>query len=141
MIRINSSIALDDSEIEESFIRSSGPGGQNVNKVSSAVQLRFDVKASPSLPKEVKVRLTRLAGKKMTKDGVLVLTAQRHRSQDHNRQDALDRLVGLIRLAAIRPTLRKPTTPTRASRRKRLEVKKLRGTVKKLRRDRPGTED
>ena len=141
MIRINNSIALDDSEIDESFIRSSGPGGQNVNKVSSAVQLRFDVKASPSLAKEVKVRLTRLAGKKMTKDGVLVITAQRHRSQDHNRQDALDRLVGLIRLAAIRPTLRKPTTPTRSSRRKRLEVKKLRGTVKKLRRDRPGTED
>jgi ribosome-associated protein len=141
MIRISNSIALEDSEIEESFIRSSGPGGQNVNKVSSAVQLRFDVKASPSLTKEVKVRLTRLAGKKMTKDGVLVLTAQRYRSQDHNRQDALDRLVGLIRLAAIRPTLRKPTTPTRSSRRKRLEVKKLRGTVKKLRRDRPGTED
>ena len=141
MIRINSSIALDETEIDESFIRASGPGGQNVNKVSSAVQLRFDVKASPSLPKEVKVRLTRLAGRKMTKDGVLVITAQRHRSQDHNRQDALDRLVGMIRLAAVRPTLRKPTTPTRASRHKRLQVKKLRGTVKKLRRNKPAGDD
>jgi ribosome-associated protein len=137
MIPINSRIAIGENEIEESFIRASGPGGQNVNKVSSAVQLRFDVRHSPSLPKEVRVRLIRIAGKKMTRDGVLVITAQRHRSQDHNRKDALERLVDMIRLAAIRPTLRKPTTPTRASRHKRLAVKKLRGNVKKLRRERP----
>ena len=137
MIQINSKIAIGDDEIEESFIRASGPGGQNVNKVSSAVQLRFDVLHSPTLPKEVRVRLIRIAGKKMTRDGVLIITAQRHRSQDHNRKDALERLVDMIRLAAIRPTLRKPTTPTRASRHKRLSVKKLRGNVKKLRRERP----
>ena len=137
MIQINSKIAIGDDEIEESFIRASGPGGQNVNKVSSAVQLRFDVLHSPTLPKEVRVRLIRIAGKKMTRDGVLIITAQRHRSQDHNRKDALERLVDMIRLAAIRPTLRKPTTPTRSSRHKRLQVKKLRGNVKKLRRERP----
>jgi ribosome-associated protein len=137
MIQINSKIAIGDDEIEESFIRASGPGGQNVNKVSSAVQMRFDVLHSPTLPKEVRVRLIRIAGKKMTRDGVLIITAQRHRSQDHNRKDALERLVDMIRLAAIRPTLRKPTTPTRSSRHKRLQVKKLRGNVKKLRRERP----
>jgi ribosome-associated protein len=137
MIQINSKIAIGENEIEESFIRASGPGGQNVNKVSSAVQLRFDVLHSPTLPKEVRVRLIRIAGKKMTRDGVLIITAQRHRSQDHNRKDALERLVDMIRLAAIRPTLRKPTTPTRSSRHKRLQVKKLRGNVKKLRRERP----
>ena len=140
MIRVTSSIFIDENEIEEHFIRASGPGGQNVNKVASAVQLRFNVRGSPSLPKEVKVRLSRLAGRRLTKDGVLVINAERHRSQANNRKDALDRLLDLIRLAAIRPTLRKPTTPTRASRHKRLAVKKLRGNVKKLRRERPSDE-
>jgi ribosome-associated protein len=140
MIRITPSIALNDNEIEESFIRASGPGGQNVNKVASAVQLRFDARHSPSLPKEVRVRLTRMAGKRLTKDGVIVITAQRHRSQDHNRKDALDRLIDLIARAAIRPTLRKATTPTRASRRKRLAVKKHRGGIKRLRQGRPELE-
>jgi ribosome-associated protein len=137
MIRVTSSIFINDNEIEEHFIRASGPGGQNVNKVASAVQLRFDVRGSPSLPKEVKVRLSRLAGRRLTNDGVLVINAERHRSQANNRKDALERLLDLIRAAAIRPTLRKPTTPTRSSRHKRLAIKKLRGNVKKLRRDRP----
>lgn len=140
MIRVTSSIFLADDEIEERFIRASGPGGQNVNKVASAVQLRFDVRRSPSLPKEVKVRLIRIAGRKMTRDGVLVITAERHRSQDNNRKDALERLIDMIRIASIRPTLRKPTTPTRAARHKRLAVKKLRGRVKQLRRATPAEE-
>lgn len=140
MIRVNSSIVIDEREIEESFIRASGPGGQNVNKVASAVQLRFDVRRSPSLPKEIKIRLARFAGRRMTNDGVLVITAQRHRSQDNNRKDALTRLVDLIRRAAIRPAVRKPTTPTRAARRKRIAVKKHRGGIKRLRSEKPSEE-
>ena len=137
MIHITDTISIDDAEIEESFVRSSGPGGQNVNKLSTAVQLRFDVRRSPSLPNDVAVRLMRLAGRRMTKDGVLVLIAQNHRTQERNRAEALDRLVKLIREAAVAPVPRRPTRPTKASRRERLESKKHRSGVKAMRRSRP----
>ncbi len=133
MIRITDQIAIDDSEIAESFIRASGPGGQNVNKLATAVQLRFDVRRSPALSDEVRARLERLAGNRLTRDGVLVITAQRHRTQERNRTDALDRLVGLIRQAAVRPVPRRATRPTKASRARRLEAKKRRGGIKALR--------
>ena len=138
MIRITDTINIDESEIEESFVRSSGPGGQNVNKLSTAVQLRFDVRRSPALANDVAVRLMRLAGKRMTKDGVLVLIAQNHRTQERNRAEALDRLVRLIRQAAVPPTPRRPTRPPKSSRRERLESKKRRSGVKALRRTKPG---
>ena len=136
-MRITDDISLDEREIEESFVRSSGPGGQNVNKLSTAVQLRFDVRGSPSLPDDVKARLERLAGARLTRDGVLVIIAQRHRTQARNRQDALDRLIELIRRAAVAPTPRRQTRPTRASRERRIESKKRRGGIKHLRRERP----
>src|SRR5215475_8282816 len=113
MIRITDDISLDEREIEESFVRSSGPGGQNVNKLSTAVQLRFDVRRSPSLPDDVRARLERLAGKRLTREGVIVIIAQRHRTQERNRQDALDRLIELVRAAAVRPVPRRPTKPTK----------------------------
>ena len=133
MIRVTDLIALDDSELSESFIRSSGPGGQNVNKLATAVQLRFDVRHSPSLPGDVRTRLERLAGRRLTRDGVLVITAQSHRTQERNRADALERLVDLIRQAAVRPLPRRPTRPTKASRQRRLESKKRRGGIKAMR--------
>jgi len=133
MIRINDHISIDEGEIEESFIRSSGPGGQNVNKLATAVQLRFDVRHSPSLSHEVRARLERLSGKRLTRDGVLVITAQRHRTQERNRADAVDRLVELIRAAAVRLTPRRPTRPTLGSKVRRLEGKKRRSGVKALR--------
>jgi ribosome-associated protein len=133
VIRITPIIGLNESEIEERFIRSSGPGGQNVNKVASAVQLRFDARHSPSLPEDVRQRLVRLAGRRLTLDGVLVITAQRHRTQEANRRDALERLVELIRRAAEPPVPRKPTKPTRSSRRRRIEAKTRRGALKRLR--------
>ena len=133
MIRITPSIALDESELEESFLRSSGPGGQNVNKVETAVQLRFNVAASPSLPEPVRQRLCRLAGRRLTLDGVLIITAQRFRTQERNRADALARLVALIAEAAIPPVPRRPTRPTLGSKKRRLEAKGRRGEVKAMR--------
>ena len=137
MIRITDSISIDEAELEESFVRASGPGGQNVNKLSTAVQLRFDVRHSPSLPNDVAVRLIRLAGKRMTKDGVLVIIAQNHRTQERNRAEARERLVGLIQQAAVKPIPRRATRPTKASREKRIEGKKLRSSIKSLRRSKP----
>jgi len=137
MIRVTGKISIDEREISESFVRASGPGGQNVNKLSTAVQLRFDVRGSPSLPAEVRARLERLAGSRLTRDGVLVITAQRHRTQARNRQDALDRLIDLIRRAATPPTPRRPTKPTAGSRERRIESKKRRAKVKGLRRAKP----
>jgi ribosome-associated protein len=121
MIRITASISIDERELDERFIRASGPGGQNVNKLSSAVQLRFDVRGSPNLPDDVRARLERLAGSRLTREGVLVITAQRHRTQERNRADALDRLIELIRRAAVAPIPRRPTKPTKGSRERRIE--------------------
>lgn len=137
MIRVTDHISLDDEEIVESFVRSSGPGGQNVNKLSTAVQLRFDVKNSPNLPDDVRQRLMRLAGRRLTKDGVLVLIAQSHRTQERNRADALARLIALIEEASIAPTPRRATKPTYASRQRRLDSKTRRSTTKALRAKRP----
>ena len=133
MIRINRSISIDEDEVRFGFVRASGPGGQKVNKVSTAVRLRFDVAASPSLPGAVKRRLRRLAGARMTARGVLVIRAGRHRTQKANRADAMDRLAELIRQAARPPARRIPTRPTPASRDRRLDAKKRRGRLKRLR--------
>lgn len=134
MIPVTRTIAIDEREIEERFILASGPGGQNVNKVATAVQLRFDALRSPSLSGEVRERLMRLAGRRLTKEGMLVITAARHRSQERNRQDALERLIDLIARAAIAPKPRRATKPTAASKRRRLEAKTQRSQVKRLRR-------
>jgi ribosome-associated protein len=140
MIRITDSISIDESELEESFIRASGPGGQHVNKTESAVQLRFDARGSRSLPNEVAVRLMKLAGSRLTQDGVIVITAQSERSQKRNREEALARLVELIQQAAVRPVPRRATKPTKASKQRRLEGKKRRSGIKSLRQGKPSVE-
>jgi ribosome-associated protein len=141
MIRITPTLAIAEDEIREQFVRASGPGGQNVNKVATAVQLRFDVCHSPSLPEEVRERLMRLAGRRLTAEGVLVIDARRFRTQERNRQDALDRLIDLIQRAAQAPTPRVKTHPTRASRERRLSVKRHRATTKRARGRVPSVED
>ncbi|MEW6767320.1 MAG: alternative ribosome rescue aminoacyl-tRNA hydrolase ArfB [Pseudomonadota bacterium] len=130
MAHVTDSIEIDDSELQESFVRSSGPGGQNVNKVATAVQLRFNARESRALPNDVAIRLMRIAGSKLTKDGVIVIIAQQHRSLERNRDDARQRLFDMIRQAAVRPTIRKATKPTKASKTRRLEGKKRRSDVK-----------
>jgi ribosome-associated protein len=133
MIRLTDTLSLDETELTETFVRASGPGGQNVNKVSSAVQLRFDARHSPSLPNDVAVRLMRLAGKRLTKEGVIVIIAQTHRAQERNRAEARERLFDLIRDAAVRPTPRRATKVPKAVKRKRLETKKHRAEIKRHR--------
>ena len=133
MIYVTSSISLHENEIQLDFIRSSGPGGQNVNKVSSAVQLRFDTRSSPALTDEIRSRLHRISGRRMTADGILIIEARQYRTQERNRQDAIDRLVALIRRATEKPRPRRRTRPSAAARQRRLTAKKQRAEIKRRR--------
>ena len=141
MIQITPTISIDEHELQLEFVRASGPGGQKVNKVATAVQLRFDVINSPSLSDGVRTRLIRLAGKRMTEDGVLVIEAKRYRTQDRNRKDAIDRLISLIQKAAVQPKPRRKTKPTLASKERRLENKRRRSETKRRRREIPSSEE
>ena len=140
MIQVNDNVAIDESEIFFEFLRASGPGGQNVNKVSTAVRLRFNVHACPSLPQDVRARLVRLAGRRVGRDGVLSIEARRFRTQEANRRDAIERLVHLVRKSAEKPRTRRQTKPSAASRVRRLEAKRRRGRAKETRRP-PGRVD
>ncbi|MEJ1935241.1 alternative ribosome rescue aminoacyl-tRNA hydrolase ArfB [Nostoc sp. NIES-2111] len=137
MIRVTPRIALEDDELQESFVRASGPGGQNVNKVATAVELRFDLARSPSIPDPVKARLAGLAGSRLTKDGVIVIFSQEHRTQERNRAEAREKLFALIREAAVVPRVRRPTKPTKASKERRLAGKTIRSGIRKNRSVRP----
>jgi ribosome-associated protein len=134
VIQITPTLAIDENEVETSYVQASGPGGQNVNKVATAVQLRFDAAHSPSLPDDVRQRLLKLAGKRVNKEGVLVIDARKYRTQERNREDALQRLADLIREATHQPKRRRKTRPSREARMRRLEAKKQRGQIKRLRR-------